>query len=165
MGSRRLTEPFFEQTLHRHMTHPFHQLFRRETSMEEMVAWTLAHPGAPLRGVIFHMSRCGSTLMSQQIAALECNIVASEPAPLDAILRAHQRIPTLPREIQVSWVRAMAAALGQPRCGEQALYIKTDCWHIHQIDLIREAFPEVPWIFLYRDPIEVMVSQQRVPAA
>ncbi|MGO9930515.1 MAG: sulfotransferase family protein [Steroidobacteraceae bacterium] len=164
MGRRRLLEPFFEQSLGREMTHPFHHLFRRDTSPGEMAAWTQAHPPAPLRGIIFHMSRCGSTLISQQLAALECNIVASEPAPLDAILRARQLIPDLPRDVHVTWLRAMVAALGQPRAEEQALYIKADCWHVHQIDLIREAFPEVPWIFLYRDPIEVMVSLQRMPA-
>jgi hypothetical protein len=165
MGRRRLLEPFFEQTLDSQMRHPFHQLFRRETSLEEMVEWTDAHPSAPLRGIILHMSRCGSTLMSQLLAALECNIVASEPAPLSAVLRAHLLAPELAPGVQVRWLRAMAAALGQARAGEQAFYIKLDCWHVHQIDLIRDAFPDVPWIFLYRDPLEVMVSQKRSPAA
>jgi hypothetical protein len=59
----------------------------------------------------------------------------------------------------------MAAALGQPRNAEDALYLKTDCWHIHRFDLLRQAFPNTPWIFLYRDPVEVMVSQQRMPSA
>jgi hypothetical protein len=27
--------------------------------------------------------------------------------------------------------------------------------------LFRRAFPSVPWLFLYRDPVEVMVSQMR----
>jgi sulfotransferase family protein len=165
MGGRRLLEPFFEQTLNSQMTHPFHHLFRRETSLEEMVEWGDAHPSAPLRGIILHMSRCGSTLMSQMLASLERNIVASEPAPLDAVLRAHLLVPNLAPGIQARWLRAMAAALGQARAGEQAFYIKMDCWHVHQIDLIRDAFPNVPWIFLYRDPLEVMVSQKRSPAA
>jgi hypothetical protein len=165
LGSQRLVDPFFEQTLQRQMMHPFHQLFRRSVSMDEVVEWTGAHPSAPLRGLIFHMSRSGSTLLTQQLAALERNIVASEPAPLDAILRVHLYRPGISRETQVQWVRAMAAALGQPRAGEQALYIKLDCWHVHQMDLVREAFPTVPWVFLYRDPVEVMVSQERMPAA
>jgi len=165
MGQRRLIEPFFAQTLRSQMLHPFHQLFRRETTLEEAAEWTTAHPAAPLRGVIFHMSRCGSTLLSQQLAAPTCNVVASEAAPLDSILRAHQLIPDLPREIQSKWLRAVADALGQPRAGERAFYIKTDCWHIHQLELMRAAFPGLRWIFLYRDPIEVMVSQQRASAA
>jgi hypothetical protein len=165
MGTQRLLDPFFVQTVQRQMAKPFYQFFRRETSMEEMVAWTDANPGAPLRGMIFHMSRCGSTLIGQQLAALEMNIVASEPEPLDELLQIEHRLPDLPRATPVRWLRALVAAMGQPRNGEQAFYLKADCWHIHCLDLLRDAFPETPWIFLYRDPIEVMVSQMRMPAA
>ena len=164
LGRHRLLDPFYEQTMQRQMMHPFHQLFRRDTSMEEMAEWTEANPGAPLGGIIFHMSRCGSTLICQQLAALERNIVASEPACLDAVLRAQMHLPNLPRGVQVRWLRAMAAALAQPRNGEEAFYLKSDCWHVHHAELLREAFPGVPWIFLYRDPVEVMVSQARMPA-
>ena len=165
MGRRRLAESFYERTLQRQMMQPFHQLFRRETSMEETIAWVEAHPPAPVRGLIFHMSRCGSTLISQQLAAVERNIVASEPPPLETVLGAHRRVPGLSLETQVRWVRAIAGALGQPRLGERGFYIKLDCWNIHQMDLVREAMPETPWIFLYRNPVEVMVSQQRTPAS
>jgi hypothetical protein len=165
LGSRRLTEPFFADTLQANMVLPFHQLFRHTTSMEKLLAWTDAHPSAPLKGLIFHTSRCGSTLVSQQIAALESSIVASEPSPFDAVLRIHRRMPALPRPVHLRWLRAVAAALGQARAGETAFYIKTDCWHIHEIDVILEAFPAVPWIFIYRDPLEVLQSQHRVPAA
>lgn len=164
MGADRLLEPFFEQTLHRQMSKPFHQLFRRETTMEEMALWTEAHPGAPLKGIVYHMSRCGSTLIGQQLAAVTRNIVASEPKPLDDVLRAFSLFPDLPRTEQVRWLRAMAAAISQPRNGEQAFYLKTDCWNIHSFSLLCEAFPGTPWIFLYRDPVEVMVSQMRSPA-
>lgn len=165
IGSERLLDPFYEQTIQRQMMKPFHQLFRRETSMDEMLSWTDAHPGAPLRGIIFHMSRCGSTLIGRQLAAVKRNILASEPEPMDDVLRAALRVPDLPRALHVCWLRAMAAALGHARHGEQAFYLKTDCWHIHSFDLLREAFPEVPWIFLYRDPVEVLVSQTRTPAS
>jgi hypothetical protein len=165
MGQRRLMEPFYDGSLQRQMTQPFHQLFRRETSMDDAIAWVDAHPPAPVRGLIFHMSRCGSTLVAQQLAALERNIVASEPPPLETVLCAHLRIAGLSREVQMRWTRALVGALGQLHRGEQALYIKLDCWNIHQMELIREAMPGTPWIFLYRNPVEVMVSQRRVPAA
>ena len=165
MGAERLRDPFFVQTMQRQMMKPFHQLFRRETTIDEMIAWTAANPGAPLRGIVFHRSRCGSTLIGQQLAALERTIVASEPEPMDDALRVTPRFPGLPGSDEVRLVRALAAALGQPRNGENALYLKTDCWHIHRFDLLRQAFPDAPWIFLYRDPIEVLVSQQRMPSA
>jgi hypothetical protein len=35
--------------------------------------------------------------------------------------------------------------------------------HSLALPLFRRAFPSVPWIFLYRDPVEVLVSQLRMP--
>ena len=32
-----------------------------------------------------------------------------------------------------------------------------------ELPLFQRAFPDVPWIFLYRDPVEVLVSQLRMP--
>jgi hypothetical protein len=165
MGAQRLLDPFFEQTVQRQMAQPFGTLDRRETTVEEMAAWADAHPGAPLKGIVYHMSRCGSTLIGRQLAALERNIVAQEPAPMDDVVRVGERLPGLTRAMHVRWLRAMAAALGQPRNGESAFYLKTDPWHIHSFDLFREAFPKTPWIFLYRDPVEVMVSQARIPGS
>ena len=57
----------------------------------------------------------------------------------------------------------MVGALGQPRRGEQALFLKLDSWHTLALPLFRRAFPSVPWVFLYRDPVEVLVSQMQVP--
>ena len=44
-------------------------------------------PGLPIAGFIFHMSRCGSTLVSQALAAFESNIVLAEAAPIRSVLQ------------------------------------------------------------------------------
>ncbi|MEA3032971.1 MAG: hypothetical protein QOH86_987, partial [Sphingomonadales bacterium] len=36
-----------------------------------------------------------------------------------------------------------------------------DSWHTLALPLFRAAFPKVPWVFLYRNPIEILVSQMR----
>ncbi len=165
LGETRLLDPFYEQTMQRVMMQPFHQLFRLECGVETMVDWMEGAPTVPLAGLIFHMSRCGSTLMGQMLGASEKHIVASEPAPLDGVLRAHLHTK-LERATQVRWVRGMVAALGQARMGgEEKFFIKLDCWDVHQAGLLREAFPEVPFVFLYREPVEVMVSHAQMPAA
>jgi hypothetical protein len=96
------------------------------------------------------------------LAAVPSNLVISEAPPLDAVLHAHLHQPGLPRERQVSWLRGLVNALGRPHAGETRLFIKWDSWHILQLPLIREAFPRVPWVFLYREPIEVLVSHERM---
>lgn len=37
LGNERLLDPFFEQTIQRRMSQPFHLLFRQECSLDELV--------------------------------------------------------------------------------------------------------------------------------
>jgi hypothetical protein len=111
-------------------------------------------------GLIFHMSRCGSTLAAQMLAALPNSLVLSEPSVLDEILQL-----TLPSGTQaaVNALRATAAAFA--RHGGRPYVLKLQCWHALALPVYRRAFPQTPWIFLYRDPVEVLVSHMREPSA
>ena len=105
-------------------------------------------------------SRCGSTLVSQLLASLPQNVVISEAGTIDSVLRARFRDPRLSDEDQLDWLKWTVGALAQPRNGdEERLFIKFDSWTMLSFPLIRRAFPAVPWMFLYRDPIEVLASQ------
>jgi hypothetical protein len=158
VGTRRLAEPFFEQTIEKCLRQPFNLLFRHQTSLETLTQWQEVRPGLLPSGFIFHMSRCGSTLLAQMLAALPQNIVVSEAPPIDGILRG--RFAGTTEEQKIAWLRGMVSALGQRRNGnEKQFFVKFDSWHTINLPLIRRAFPDVPWIFLYRDPLEVMVSQ------
>jgi hypothetical protein len=160
-GERRLSEPFYRDSAAIAMRLPFNQAFRRETTADEMVAWATTHPGVAPTAFIFHASRCGSTLMSQMLAALPSHIVVSEPPMLDTLLRAHYFVAGLAERDQIAYVRALVIALAQPRYGETEFAIKLDAWDIFDLPLLRKAFPDTPWIFLYRDPLEIAVSQIR----
>jgi hypothetical protein len=41
---------------------------------------------------------------------------------------------------------------------EKNMFIKFDSWHTLFLPLIQRVFPDVPWIFVYREPLEVMAS-------
>ena len=162
----RFTEPFFELTMRRAMRHPFRLLFRHETPMEVLEERLGSHPGIAPSGFIFHTSRCGSTLVSRMLASSERNVVIAEGWPVDSVITADVRHPEVTREQRVRWLRAVIAALGQPRAGsEDRCFVKFDCWHALDLPLVREAFPDVPWVFVYREPVEVLASQLRMPAA
>ena len=45
-----------------------------------------------------------------------------------------------------------------PRAGETQTFLKLDAWHIGLLPLLRRAFPDTPWVFLYRAPLEVMAA-------
>jgi hypothetical protein len=163
LDGRRFIEPFFDETISACLQRPFNQLFRRLTSIDTVLEWQELRPGVPPTGFIFHMSRCGSTLAAQMLAAVARQIVLSEADPIDAVLKATQRNANIAEADRRAWLRAIVSALGQRRCGDETrLVIKFESWHVLDLALIRAAFPGVPWIFLYRDPVEVLVSQARL---
>jgi hypothetical protein len=151
------TDPFFDQTIDRCLRDPFRLLFWRETGFEELAEFACANPGLRPAGFIFHMSRCGSTLLTQMLAGLPAALVMSEPPTIDALLRS--RSARSENEL-ADWLRWMVSALGQPRrVGQQALVVKLDAWAILGFPMIRRAFPDAACVFVYRDPVEVLVSQ------
>jgi hypothetical protein len=150
-GGETLSEPFFAGNARRAIARPFNRLLRWQTPVADFVRE--AEPRPAPGGLIFHWSRCGSTLVSQMLAALPGSISISEARPLD--LAVHCADPQL--------LRAMAAALGR-RSGEDRCFLKLNCWHAIALGLFRSAFPQTPWVFLYRDPVEILVSHFIVPA-
>ncbi len=41
------------------------------------------------------------------------------------------------------------------------LFVKLDSWAVFDLDLLRELYPQVPWVFLYRAPAEIVASHLR----
>ncbi|WP_447727343.1 hypothetical protein [Sphingomonas koreensis] len=162
-GDRPLSEPFYEDTVRRIASRPLSLTFRTRTGLDTLIAGAAEEDTIPPHGFIFHMSRCGSTLAAQVLAAVPDHVVVSEPEPLDAVI---QWVTTsgAPFDLQVTALRAIVAALGRNRTGSLRRYfLKLDAWHVLSFPLFRAAFPDTPWVFLYRDPEEVMVSHLRMP--
>lgn len=161
LGRERFTEPFHNDTLEICVRQPFNQLFRRQTPIEFLGEICEKSKGVAPTGFIFHISRCGSTLVSQMLAALEKNIVISEASVIDKIIRAD-----VSEEKKIIRLRWLFGALAQKRfSAEENFFVKFDCWSALNLPLIEKAFPGVPWIFMYRNPVEVLVSQMRQPGA
>lgn len=163
LGDERFRDPFFENTIELRLRRPFNLLFRDRTPIAALGEWAEVHAGLWPDGFIFHMSRCGSTLVSQMLAALPQNIVVSEASPIERLLQATRTRHDVSEDQQIRWLRWMINALGVPRGGERRFFVKFDCWHTLALSVIRRAYPSVPWIFLYRNPIEVLMSQVREP--
>ncbi len=154
-GERKLVQPFFRDAVDEALRLPFNQAFRRETPLAVLSEWRT--PAVAPTAFIYHASRCGSTLLSQMLAQLDDHIVISEPPALDSLLRSE-----LESEERRAALRGLLAAYGQRRHGdERALVIKLDAWNIGELALLRECFPETPWLFVYRDPLEIAVSHWR----
>ena len=160
-GDQRLTEPFFRGSVGEALNHPFNLAFRRQTPIAALEELHDSRPGLEPTAFLFHASRCGSTLVSQMLAALPTHIAISEAPMIDSVLRAHYFSPAATEELRVHWLRALVSSLARPRHGETRFFVKLDAWNIFELATLRKAFPRTPWIYLYRDPLEIAVSQMK----
>ena len=168
LGEESLAEPFFQQTVDRiKAADPDREeLF---TEFDTLVQLEKTFDSVAPSGFIFHSSRCGSTLLANACRALNGAIVLSEPPAVDKLIARfitdagkHHTKETL----YSIFLRATVAALGQRRTGdERQLFVKFACCSVSQIERIRRIWPDVPWVFLYRDPVETIVSNVQNPPA
>jgi hypothetical protein len=141
------------------MGRPFNALFRHQIAIDRL-PHLVGDDVVPPTGFIFHMSRCGSTLVSQMLASLDANIVISEAPPIDSIITSNRNGGDT-GEI-AERLHVMISIFGRRRHPDERNYfIKFDAWNILDMAFVRRVFPDVPWIFLYRNPVEVIVSQMR----
>ncbi|HVQ06904.1 MAG TPA: hypothetical protein VMS43_00565 [Allosphingosinicella sp.] len=154
-GGIALDQPFFADAARRALARPFNRLLRCRTGLDDFI--DRAPDGLrPPDGLIFHMSRCGSTLVARMLAAVPGTSLVSEAAPLDAMVHLALR-SDWPEARRIAGLRAMAGALG--RRPSARIIVKLNAWHALALPLFRAAFPGVPWLFLYREPAAILASQ------
>jgi len=103
-------------------------------------------------GLIFHVARCGSTLLSQMLKQ-QGAVVYAEPLAVNEILSPPHKWK---RAELVAALRSLGALFAAHAGGPYVL--KFSSWNTLYCDILAEAFPQTPWVFSYRDPVEVGVS-------
>ncbi len=139
------------------------------TRIEELadargVAGQLVSPA----GFVFHMSRCGSTLLGNVLSGSPKHLVINQPGPLQDGFWTHltggwTNLPTSDGEIgsddDVTNFQHLVHLILRRRSPEPLHgFIKFRSWAVLFLPFIRRAFPDVPCLFLYRDPREVVAS-------
>ncbi|WP_428229838.1 sulfotransferase family protein [Flavobacterium sp.] len=154
------TDPFFDETIGKCKSHAYNsQSFKVVSTVENLIDWSSTIFTVELKGFVFHVSRCGSTMLSQSLATSSENIMVSEASIIDEILRSD----LFNLDKKAVFLKAVIAFLGQKRFSEQQyLIIKLDAWHIFKANYLRELFPELPFALLYRNPSEVLKSHQKM---
>ena len=142
-AQREPPRPFFLDTVQRALWEPYRLLFAPCTSVAALEAVAVRAGSARPAGLVLHTSRCGSTLVCRMLGAMPGTPVLSEPAPCDQALRA----AVATAGTRARWLQWLLAALGAG-----GAVVKLDAWSVRERDLLREALPGVPWIFLYPDP-------------
>ncbi len=147
-----LQDPFMQETITR--------IPARETVVQvarEDVGKGAA--GTAPAGIIFHVARCGSTLVSQLLKQYVGAVIYAEPLPVNEILLPPHKWP---RAELVAALRSLGAAFA--RHARKPWVWKLTSWNTFFCDLVAEAFPKTPWILCLRDPVEVSVSLLQEPA-
>ena len=160
-GDKNFTEPFFDETVAMCRVFPENgHLLRSISTVEFLLDASDNVKSINPTGFIFHISRCGSTLVSQILGMQSTNIILSEVPLFDELLRKSRR--SSDRHGVLDQLKATIRLYGAQRNDIQKhLFIKLDSWHIHFYDELRGLFPDVPFFFMYREPIEVLLSQRR----
>ena len=87
LGNLDLDQPFFRGTVERAQRLsgdpqvPFRAAPPLRTGLDALAEAAAARPGLPLAGLIFHMTHCGSTLISQALGSLPQILALDEPEP------------------------------------------------------------------------------------
>ena len=161
MSGINLAEPFFQQTVERARKENRAERF---TEFDVLLQLEKQLESVEPTGFIFHSSRCGSTLVANACRAIPNSIVLSEANAIDKLVARFITDTDNPvkESLYSVFLRAVVHALAQRRNGsERHLFVKFACCSFAQLERIKRIWPNVPWLFLYRDPVETIVSNMR----
>ena len=113
-----------------------------------------------LKGLIFHVSHCGSTLLSRMMGQLEKVKVVSETEAINGLLLS-KLFYGLKDEVIINYLKKIVHLYQQEVPNQQYLILKLTSWNIYMIPLFKQAFPGVKWIFLDRETDALLASLKR----
>lgn len=129
-------------------------------SLAQLEARTRDEPVLRVAALIFHCSRCGSTLLARLFRLDGTIRVYAEPEALPQFLQANSA--ALQRGEKSSELGTFIRSFGlTPRAQEKSLILKLTSLSLAYLPAFRRCFPGVPFIYLLRDPVEVVASLQR----
>lgn len=116
----------------------------------------------PPAGFVFHESRVGSTLVANALTAMDPDghRVYSESDPINRALAAcGDGFTKCDMETNVELLRDVVFLMGRtPSPSEKRMFFKVSSVGSKRIDVMRQAFEYVPWLFVFRDPVQTMMS-------
>lgn len=154
------TEPFQDEYIsHCRKIVLLNQIIQPRISLEGLSFQYQSHLMAKVQpaGFIFHLSRCGSTLVSGCLSELDSSCIFSESPVLTNIL-LDDNLTLTQQKIYLQQLIDLQANLFPERTN---VIIKWNAWDIFRWELIRAIYPKVPVLFLVRNPLDILASHQR----
>ena len=163
-GCKRLNEPFFSQSVAqlRESDHPALEI---ETDVTSLVREGSRTPRLLPNGFIFHVSRCGSTLISNALKLVDRIQVVAEARPITRLfmpcppVEGDAFIDPGQDEERRKLTECLFSLFSCYRTGKpEPIVVKFMSQNSISFSTIHGLWPDVPCLFVIRDPVDVMVS-------
>ncbi|AGA92233.1 hypothetical protein Thimo_3577 [Thioflavicoccus mobilis 8321] len=158
IGPIPLRDPWFEDTVRRYRCSVNDAIPPLRTPIETL-DYRPPDMSLPLAGVIFHASRCGSTLLVRMLANSPRLSVLAEPPVIESLINWSHSQGSDDWARLAPRLQAALSYLGRRRrSSEELLILKSESEHIIDRALFESIRPGVPWIFLFREPEAILFS-------
>jgi hypothetical protein len=159
-------EPFFEDGVRAAGWRFSRKERTRLTSLDALDDWAARPAELPIRGLVFHTSRCGSTLLMQLLRATERVAVVAEPPVVEQLLRltVPESAWTADRADVKRWCKGAMHALSQRRgqANLDSTVVKLDAWLAGGIHVLGAVVPTAWRTFLFREPAAILASHRHM---
>ncbi|WP_369392994.1 hypothetical protein AB5J72_39530 [Streptomyces sp. CG1] len=162
MAGARFTEPFFVQSVIARLQAVPRAVELAGDRRELMAGLDQPSRGLPLRGMIFHTGRCGSTLLANALSAIESIMILKEPLFLSSLSIAATGPDT--DELADRTRSLFSHALVPTRPQQTDLVLKPSSWNVLGSDFWEAVTEGRPRVFVWRPCAEVMESMLESPA-
>lgn len=113
-------------------------------------------------GIVFHESRCGSTLVANTLIGMDParhRVYSESPPPVAALKICGDDYERCTMEQAAEVLKDVIYMMSRTKDPvEERVFFKIQSVGSRHIEVFRKAFPTTPWIFVYREPVQVMMS-------
>lgn len=152
------TEPFQDDTISRYRQQLINQIIQPCSTLAFAQQQALSLGDAQPAGFIFHLSRCGSTLISGCLSEVDSTCIFSESPLLTELLLDKNLSLQEQQNLLRAFINLQAAVFPH----RPQVIIKWNSWDIFCWDSIRAIYPQVPVVFVVRNPVEILASHQKL---
>lgn len=110
-----------------------------------------------LKGLIFHSSHCGSTLLGRMLNQTQSVRVVNESEAINGLLLS-KKLYAISDDTIAKQLKKIIRLYQQKVGTKQYLIIKFTSWNVYFIDLILNVFPTVKWVYLDRETESLLKS-------
>lgn len=154
-----LTQPFYQEDMQIQKGKLLAVFIRPVTLVKDLLPQNNSLAEVCLNLIIFHWSRCGSTLLGGLYRQLSAVKLLSESLLIsDMLLDSFW-----PEEIKPQLLKLAVRLQGRLRHGETQLVLKLNAWDLQQWPLWLQQFPDARILCLGRQPEAILASHQRMP--